>query len=62
MKKQMVHEKDWKKPQEKIILSHTDAMHLLSEVRPHVEGCVVGEYPKIERLAKLIGYNLKMVS
>lgn len=62
MQKQMVHAKDWKKPEEKIVMSHTDAMRLLNEARPHVEGTVVGEHPKLERLAKLVGYDLKKVS
>jgi hypothetical protein len=62
MQKQMLQGSNWKKPEEKIVLSHMDAMQLLKEVAPHVAGHVVGEHPKLERLAKLVGYDLKTVN
>lgn len=62
MQKQMLQGTNWKKPEEKIVMSHTDAMRLLNEARPYLEGMVVGEHPKLERLAKLVGYDLKLVS
>lgn len=62
MQKQMLQGPNWKKPEEKIVMSHTDALQLLKEVAPGVEGHVVGEHPKLERLAKLVGYDLKKVS
>jgi hypothetical protein len=62
MQKTMLQGTNWKKPEEKIVMSHSDALQLLKEARPHVEGTVVGEHPKIERLAKLVGYDLKKVS
>jgi len=62
MKKIMLQGPNWKKPEEKIVMSHTDAMRLLNEVAPHVAGHVVGEHPKLERLASLVGYDLKKVN
>jgi hypothetical protein len=62
MQKQMLQGANWKKPEEKIVMSHTDALTLLKEVGPHVAGHVVGEHPKIEKLAKLVGYDLKKVN
>ncbi len=62
MKKTMLQGSNWKKPEEKIVMSTTDALRLLTEARPHVEGSVVGDYPNIERLAKIVGVDLKQVN
>jgi hypothetical protein len=62
MQKTLLQSANWKKPEEKIVMSHTEALQLLNEARPHVEGTVVGEHPKLERLAHIIGYDLKKVN
>jgi hypothetical protein len=38
MQKQMLQGANWKKPEEKIVLSHLEALKLLNEVGPHVAG------------------------
>lgn len=52
----------WKKPEEKIVMSIGDALKLLSEAQPHVAGTVVGDHPKLEKLANVVGFNLQKVN
>lgn len=58
----MIQGSNWKKPEEKIVLSTTDALRLVTEARPHVEGTTVGSYPYIEKLANIVGINLNQTN
>ena len=62
MRKQLIHAKDWKKPEEKIVMSQTDALRILKEASPHVHGTTVGSHPYIEKLASVVGVDLKQVN
>lgn len=62
MKKTLLSGKDWKKPEEKVVMSIGDALHILNEASPLVSGTQVGAHPKLEKLADVIGYDLKKVN
>jgi hypothetical protein len=62
MKKQMLQGSGWKKPEEKIVMSISDALKLLTEARPHIAGSGAGDHPKLEMLANVVGFDLNKVN
>jgi hypothetical protein len=48
--------------QECVQLSKSEARKLLKEIKPHIAGHVVGEYPILEELARLVQVDLGLVS
>jgi hypothetical protein len=58
----MLQGNNWKKPEEKVVMSMSDALKLLGEARPLITGTVVGAHPKLEKLADVVGFDLQKVN
>lgn len=47
---------------EAVQMSKMEARKLLLEIKPQIKGCVVGEFPIVEKLAALLQIDLELVS